>query len=85
MAGGRGTYLILPERLERVKVGEFLGLVPGKIFGSFNDFKGAAVNERKMYHREPQHIHFPSGKILELCNLTTKRKFPFGLNTDDDN
>lgn len=47
IAGGRGTYLICPNRNRSVGPGEFLGLVPGKIFGSFNDFKSVSINQRK--------------------------------------
>lgn len=34
IAGGRGVYAMLSHQKEKIKTGEFIGLVPGKIFRS---------------------------------------------------
>lgn len=47
-----------------MKVGEFLGLVPGKIYNNLNDFNSIVKKDKNIYHKQPQHLHFPSGKIL---------------------
>jgi hypothetical protein len=82
-AGGRGVYLVLSSFLPKITVGQFLGLVPGRIYSSFEDFKTIDLKQKKDYHRIPQHLHFPSGKILTLGDVPRQRKYPCGLVQED--
>jgi hypothetical protein len=56
-----------------------LGLVPGKIYENFNHFKDIVLKKKREYHRNPQYIHFPNGKILEFGDLPLSKKYPFGV------
>jgi len=58
-------------------------LVPGKIYTSLDDFKKVTLRKKKSYHRVSQHLHFPSGKILVLGDISKTRTSPFGLKQDD--
>lgn len=79
VAGGRGTYLVFSNFKKRINIGEFIGLVPGRIFSSLDDFRTISLKKLKEYHRVPQHLHFPSGKILVLGDVPKERKQPYGL------
>lgn len=70
VAGGRGVYLVFSNFKKQIDMGDFLGLVPGRIFSSLEDFKTISLKQLKDYHRVPQHLHFPSGKILVLGELS---------------
>ena len=48
-------------------------MVPGKIYANYDDFKLVHIKNRKAYQRIPQHLHFPSGKILVLGDVTRER------------
>lgn len=65
--------MILPKNKEKIKVGKLLGFVPGKIYETLNDFKTIIGKNRKNYHKDPQHLHFPSGKILQLGDISFKK------------
>lgn len=79
VAGGRGVYLVFSNFKKKVEIGDFIGLVPGKIFSSLDDFKNTSLKKMKHYQRIPQHLHFPSGKILVLGDLSKERGKPYGL------
>ena len=83
-AGGRGVYLIFSSFKEKIEVGQFIGLVPGRIYASLDDFNTVFLKKKKSYHRTPQHLHFPSGKILVLGDVTRQRRRPFGLSQEDE-
>ena len=83
IAGGRGVYLVLSSFKKKIGIGELIGLVPGKIYSSLDDFKTVTLKNKKSYHRVPQHLHFPSGKILVLGDISKERISPFGLGQDE--
>ena len=56
--------------------------MPGRIYDTYDDFNTIA-KKMKSYHRTPQHLHFPSGKILVLGDVSKERTQPFGLNHED--
>lgn len=78
-AAGRGVYLVFSNFNKKVNIGDFLGLVPGKVFLNVDDFKKSYLKKMKNYQKVPQHLHFPSGKILVLGNLSKERVKPYGL------
>lgn len=84
VAGGRGVYLVLSAFRKKVEIGDFIGLVPGRIFSSLDDFRTISLKKMKAYHKLPQHLHFPSGKILVLGDVGRQRKRPFGLNPETE-
>jgi hypothetical protein len=53
--------------------------VPGKIFNSLQDFKSMMLKNKKDYHRVPQHLHFPSGKILVLGEVNKEKSKSIGV------
>ena len=77
--GGRGVYLVFSSFRRKVQAGELLGLVPGRIYASLDDFRTISQRKMKSYHRSPQHLHFPSGKILVLGDVAKQRIRPYGL------
>lgn len=64
---------------EKITPGEFIGLVPGKVFSSLADFKSVILKKKKDYQRMPQHLHFPTGKLLVLGDVAKDRSSSFGL------
>ena len=68
----------------KVEVGDFLGLVPGRIYANYDDFRTIYMKNRKEYHRIPQHLHFPSGKILVLGDVAKRRHHPYGLSQEQE-
>ena len=76
---GRGVYVVFSSKTQKLHPGDLLGLVPGKIYKDYNDFKSVALNKKRDYERIPQHIHFPTGKILELGEVSRHKQYPFGL------
>lgn len=67
--GGRGVFVSLPAYKKHVEVGEFLGLIPGSVYDSYESYKKLRLDSMKSYERVPQHLHFPSGKVLELSEF----------------
>lgn len=53
--------------------------MPGKIFNILEDFKSMTLKNKKDYQRIPQHLHFPSGKLLVLDELNKERSKSIGL------
>ena len=78
-AGGRGVFLITKEGKKNVQVGDLLGLIPGRIYNSYNDYRTVELKDAKSYHRLPQHLHLPTGKILVFSPLSTNSCAPFGV------
>lgn len=64
--GGRGVFVNLAARKKQIEIGELLGLVPGTIYHNYESYKKIRLEGMNSYEKEPQHLHFPSGRILEL-------------------
>lgn len=47
--GGRGVFVSLPAYKKHVEVGEFLGLVPGSIYDSYESYKKLRLDSMKSY------------------------------------
>ena len=44
IAAGRGVYIVLGSHKKHIETGDFIGLVPGRIYDSLEDFKSIQLN-----------------------------------------
>lgn len=61
--------MVLSRARDCIEPGEFVGFVPGTIYEHYNSFKKYRLERVNKYERSPMHLHFPSGKILELGDI----------------
>lgn len=47
LEAGRGVYLVFSNFNKKIGVGDFLGLIPGKVFSSVDDFKKSYLKKLK--------------------------------------
>jgi len=78
--GGRGVKVVFSRSRSVIQPGELIGFVPGTIYEHYNSFKKYRIDKLSKYERSPMHLHFPSGKILELGEIPLS-KFDFERDT----
>lgn len=63
-SGGRGVFIVLKKNKHKILPGDFLGFVPGIIYDSYNSYSKLRLESLNQYEKMPQHLHFPSNKVL---------------------